>query len=116
MITSQQFDSALKIIMEYKLQMENEISCKKSARTFVNIEKEISIKTFLTLQTYYKERLNEHIDWNTLKQMDLEKLMLLDYSILRNYRGFGKSSENKLKKVIFSFSENIEKPILNIEK
>lgn len=100
MITSQQFDSALKIIMEYKLQMENEIS----------------IKTFLTLQTYYKERLNEHIDWNTLKQMDLEKLMLLDYSILRNYRGFGKASENKLKKVIFSFSENIEKPILNIEK
>lgn len=74
----------------------------------MNIQKEISIKTFLTLQTYYKEWLNEHIDWNTLKKIELEKLETIDFSLLRMFRGFGKIFENKLKKLIVSISENLK--------
>ena len=115
MITSQQFDSALKIIQEYKFQKENEISYNKSEKTYVNIQKEVSIKTLLILQNYFKETYNEHIDWSSLKQIDLEKLKLIDYSILRGYRGFGKVSENKLKKIVFSHSENINPSIIIIQ-
>ncbi len=116
MITYEQFDNALKVIVAYKTQVESKNLNTKLNTTYVDIQKYISKNTFFILRNYYEEQFNEHIDWNSLKQMDLEKLMLIDYSILRNYRGFGKSSENKRKKVIFSFSENIEKPILNIEK
>lgn len=106
MITSEQFDNALKIIVAYKTQVESKNFNYKLNTTYVNIQKNISVKTFLILQTYYEEVFNETIDWNSLTQMELDKLIQIDYSILRNYRGFGKSSENKLKKVINYVVEN----------
>ena len=106
MITYEQFDNALNIIVAYKTQVESKNLNNKLNPTFVDIQKNISVTTFLILQTYYEEAFNETIDWNSLKQMDVDKLMLIDYSILRNYRGFGKSSENKLKKVINYVVEN----------
>jgi hypothetical protein len=108
MITSKQFDQALEVIMEYRLQMENKFFHEKAKKNFVNIQKEISINTFIVLQTYFKEQFNEHIDWNSLKKIDLEKLETIDFSLLRMYRGFGKISENKLKKLIVSISENLK--------
>lgn len=106
MITSEQFDEALKVIVAYKTQIESKNLTTKLNSSYVDIQKNISVKTFLILQTYYQEIFNETIDWNSLKQMELEKLMLIDYSILRNYRGFGKAAENKLKKVIYYVVEN----------
>ena len=46
MITSQEFDSALKVIMEYKLQLENSALKSKTSNNYMNIEKVISDKTF----------------------------------------------------------------------
>lgn len=106
MITSEQFDDALKIIIDYKTQVESKNINNSLNATFVDIQKNISANTFFILRTYFKEQFNEHIDWNSLKKIDLEKLETIDFSILRNYRGFGKASENKLKKLIYSFSDN----------
>lgn len=113
MITSEQFDEALRIIIDYKTQEESKNINNKLDITFVNIKKNISTNTYFVLQTYFKENFNEHIDWNSLKKIDLDKLERIDFSVLRMYRGFGKKSEHNLKKVIDSLRENIEKPIFN---
>lgn len=102
MITSEQFDEALKIITDYKTQVESKNTNNNLNATFVDIQKNISTNTFFILQTYFKENFNEHIDWDSLKKMDLDKLERIDLSILRMYRGFGKISEDKFKKVIDS--------------
>lgn len=106
MITSEQFDEALKIIIDYKSQVESKNINNNLNITFVDIQKNISTNTFFVLQTYFKENFNEHIDWNSLKKMNLDKLERIDLSVLRMYRGFGKISEDKLKKVIDSLREN----------
>jgi hypothetical protein len=106
MITSEQFDEALKIIIDYKTQIESKNINSKLDITFVDIQKNISTNTFFVLQTYFKENFNEHIDWNSLKKMDLDKLERIDLSILRMYRGFGKISEDNLKKLIHSLRKN----------
>lgn len=100
MITSKEFDAALKIISDYKNQLENENSYEKRPQNFINIQKEVTITIFLVLQLYYFEIYKENIDWNSLRIMNLEKLNHLDYSILKSYRGFGKASERKLKNII----------------
>lgn len=104
MITAQEVDNALKIIMEYKLQVE-QASNKTSFNSVVNIQKEISFNTFYSLQLYFKDVHNENITSHDLRKMSLEKLNTIDYSKLRNYRGFGRVSEQKLKKLIESFNE-----------
>lgn len=105
MITSEQFDNALRVIAEYKTQVETKNSNNILKTTYVDIQKNISINTYLILQTYFKEKFNENLDWNALKKMDLEKLEKIDCSILRHYRGFGKASEDRFKKLIASFRE-----------
>lgn len=107
MITSEQFDNALKVIVAYKTQVESKNLNTKLNTTYVDIQKYISKNTFFILRNYYEEQFNEHIDWNSLKKMDLEKLERIDLTLLRTYRGFGKISENKLKKLIVSISENL---------
>lgn len=109
MITSEQFDEALKIIISYKTQVESKNLNNKLNTTYVDIQKNVSIHTYLLLQTYFKEKFNEHINWNSLKKIELEKLEKIDFSVLRNYRGFGKASEYKLNKVIESLRENSNK-------
>jgi hypothetical protein len=106
MITSQEFDSALKVIMEYKLQLENSALKSKTSKNYMNIEKVISDKTFTILQSYFKETYNENIERHSLKKMNLDKMRVIDFNKLREYRGFGKVSENKLKEAIHSVDIN----------
>jgi hypothetical protein len=113
MITSEQFDAALKIISDYKNQLENEYSNAKSNQKFIDIQKDVTIRIFFILQLYYLEIHKENINWNSLKNMNLEKLTHLDYSILRSYRGFGKVSERKLKNIIALYVHQSE---LNCKK
>lgn len=107
MITYEQFDNALKVIVAYKTQVESKNLNTKLNTTYVDIQKYISKNTFFILRNYYEEQFNEHIDWNSLKKMDLEKLERIDLTLLRTYRRFGKISENKLKKLFVSISENL---------
>lgn len=103
MITSQQFDNALKIIVDYKLQLESGLTESNiNNNQYINIQNKISTRTFFILQSYYKEVYNSNLKWESLKAMNLSELKSLDYNLLRNYRGFGIKAEKKLKDVIIS--------------
>ena len=47
--------------------------------------------------------LNENLEWNDLKKINISMLEKLDYSQLRQYRGFGKVTEHNLKELVKSF-------------
>jgi hypothetical protein len=100
MITSLQFDNALKIIVDYKLQLERGGENKLLA-VYVDIQDKISKNTFYTLQHYYSDILDKKLEWNDLKAMELEQLKTIDFNKLRAYRGFGKIAQLKLLNLIF---------------
>lgn len=102
MITSQQFDTALKIILDYKQQLENGIITNYSEENYVNIQKKITSNTFFALQNYFKDYHNIDLEWKSLTKMDLETLQAINFKKLRSYRGFGDKAEKKLKEIIFS--------------
>ena len=107
MITSQQFDTALKTILEYKLQMENnQLILGESKSGMVDIQKNIKKHTFFILKYYFKDFFNEHLEWDDLKSIDLVKLKSIDLKHLRRYRGFGKAAELKFKAMIDTFPNN----------
>ena len=93
MITSLQFDEAIKIISEYKSQVENGLVKIKEIVILVDIEDKISVKFFFILQHYYADILGKQLEWFHLKSMELDELKALDFNCLRNYRGFWLISE-----------------------
>jgi len=103
MITSKDFDEALKIIFEYKYQLDNESISIKPKPVFVNIEYKISDRTFFILQHYFNQHLGMLLERKDLRSMDLETLKNIDFMKIRNYRGFGKTAEERLKNAIESF-------------
>jgi hypothetical protein len=104
MITSQQFDNALKIIVDYKLQLERG-SDNESIVIQVDIQDKISKNTFFTLQLYYSDILEKKLEWNDLKAMELEQLKSIDFMRLKRYRGFGRAAELKLINAIYLSSK-----------
>ena len=105
-VTSKQFDEALKTVSDYMVQLKNGISTIVPAIVNVNIQQKISSHVFHVLQLYYKEHLNQILEWENLKAVDLETLKNIDYKILRRYRGFGVIAEIRLKKTINTLSIN----------
>jgi hypothetical protein len=108
MITPQQFDNALKIIADYKYQLENGLINESSRAKFVDIHKNIKTKTFYVLQNYYKDVLNLNLERSDLKKIEIYTLQKIDFTILRGYRGFGRVAEYKLKEVIESFDNKTD--------
>jgi hypothetical protein len=107
MITSQQFYEAVKLISDYKSQIELGIFEEDSSRTnlfIVNIQKDISKSTFFAIKNYYSDVLNVNLDHKDLKVMNLETLKKLDFKRLRCYRGFGEKAELKFKQLIDALS------------
>ena len=100
MITSEEFESAMKLILDYKIQSDKILYENNSAFLKIDIQKNINRRTFLFLQRYYKLELNIYLEWDDLKAIDINILKNIDYVKLRNYRGFGKKAEYKLKEVI----------------
>ena len=104
MITSLQFDEAIKIISEYKSQIENRVI--KEKVIFVDIQDKITLKLFYILQLYYTDILDKKLEWFHLKSIELDELKALDFKCLRRYRGFGLISEKKLRNIIYTCSIN----------
>lgn len=102
MITSLQFDEAIKIISEYKSQVENRLI--KEKVILVDIQDKITLNFFCILQHYYEDILGKQLEWDHLKSMELDELKAIDFNCLRNYRGFGLISEKKLRNLIYSCS------------
>ncbi|MGV1013150.1 MAG: hypothetical protein ACOYBS_11955 [Flavobacterium sp.] len=109
MITLQQFDNALKIISDYKSQLEKGIFEDKPTNVLVDIQKKMTNGIFFVLQYYYSDIYNINLEWKDLKTMDLKLLKALDFKILHGYRGFGKSAEIKLKNTIDICSINSDR-------
>lgn len=107
MISQEQFETAIKIICDYEVHLENEINNKSKDR-FVNIQKKITSNTFRVLKSYFSSTYGIDLEWSDLKVMNLELLKSLDYKMLRMYRGFGVLSENRLKSLIESFNATKE--------
>ena len=109
MITSQQFDNALKIISDYKNQIDMVVFEDKSIIELVDIQRKMTNNIFFVLQHYYSDIYNINLEWKDLKTMDLKLLKSLDFKILHGYRGFGKSAEIKLKNTIDICSINSDR-------
>ena len=103
MITSQEFDEALKTISDYKSQLEKALVQTDPEYVIVDIQKKISKHTFYTLMYYYSDHLNLELEWENLKSMNLETLKTIDFNKLRRYRGFGLMAEERLKNTINTF-------------
>ena len=106
MITSLQFDEAIKIISKYKSQVEDRIVEIKPKVIYVDIQNKIENRTFIALQYYYLDVLNIKLEWNDLKAMDLDTLKNIDFFKLRNYRSFGKIAQERLTNIIYSHANN----------
>lgn len=104
MITSLQFDEAIKIITDYKSQVENGVVKIKEKAILVDIQDKITFNFFLILQHYYEDILGKKLEWNHLKSMELDELKYIDFNCLRNYRGFGLVSEKKFRNLIYTCS------------
>jgi hypothetical protein len=113
MVTYQQFEKAIKVVSDYIAQSQNEIQDIQKKQTCINIQNEISKNTFLVLKNYYNTY-NINLEWDDLREMNIEKLKLLDFETLRTYRGFGLKSEMNLRQLLMPYINDCdEKLILN---
>jgi len=106
MITSQQFDEALKTISDYKFQLETRLVQSAPKVVIVDIQNKINKHIFFNLQSYFSDYLKLELEWENLKAMELETLKTIDFNKLRRYRGFGLMAEERLKNTINTFSIN----------
>jgi hypothetical protein len=105
MITSLEFDAALKIISDYKIQLDNKIVEKPHVMPQnINIQKSIRNSTFNALRYYYFEYYNITLSREDLMNMDVLLLKEIDYTKMSRYRGFGLISLFYFKKLMESHS------------
>ncbi len=101
MITSLEFDNAVKLISAYKLQLENEIIESGIVRKrLIDIKENITNVTFSALKKYYLVEYNIKLDWDDLKDMDVNLLAAIDFNKLSNASGFGLLSLFNFKKLL----------------
>jgi hypothetical protein len=100
MITIPQFDHALKVVLDYIKQLENETNSHSLFNDYLDIQNDVTHNTFCVLKGYYKEVYNIDLEWSDLKKMSIYKLRDLDFDKLRMYRGFGVKSEFKLRRIL----------------
>ena len=104
MITSLEFDAALKIISDYKNQSDNNKIVENSNLTArkINIQKNVRNSTFNALKNYYFDNFNIPLVREDLLNMDVQLLKKIDYKKMSGYRGFGLISLFYFKKLMES--------------
>lgn len=102
MITSLEFEAALKIISDYKIQLENNLNHKTaSSEKTVNILNDIEDETTLrVLKNYYRSEFKIELKREDLSEMDFTLLASINYYKLEGFRGFGKVRLNNFKKLM----------------
>jgi hypothetical protein len=94
MITLQEFDCALKLIANYRLQLQDQLENKEikgdviRTRT-IDMQRNTKISLFNVLRNYYNHELGIELKWDDLKTMDIDILNNIDNHKLLRYRGFG---------------------------
>jgi hypothetical protein len=104
MITSLQFDAALKTITDYKVQLERELHVESSVKPYkIDIQKSIKISLFNVLRNYYFDEHKIDLRWDDLRTMDLKLLQEINFNKLKRYRGFGKMASFKFQEILVSY-------------
>lgn len=104
MITSQEYDVALKVIADYKLQLDNQLKEVLVKNQKINIQEDIKENTFRVLQQYYQLHYVKRLQWEDLKTMDRHLLETIDYDKIKLLKGFGHMSLFNLKKLMIAHS------------
>ena len=105
MITSVEFDAAIKLIADYKSQLDKELKASVLAQNKkINIQEGINEKTFIALQNYYQLDYSITLQWEDLKAMDICLLESIDYGKMALTKGFGFMSLFNFKEVMVSHS------------
>jgi hypothetical protein len=105
MISSIEFDNALQLIADYKLQLQGQLATRMIIRSEkINIQQDIKDKTFKALQNYYDLYYNINLGWKDLKIMDRNLLASIDYDKMGGIRGFGRLSLFNFKKIMILHS------------
>lgn len=104
MITSEEFDLALKLIADYKLQLDKQLKDAFVDTEKINIQGEIKESAFRVLQKYYQLYYLMKLQWEDLEAMDRHLLVTIDYDKMKLLKGYERMSLNKLKKLMISHS------------
>lgn len=104
MITSEEFDIALQLIADYKLQLDKQLRDVLVSNQKINIQGEIKESAFRVLQKYYKVHYVTKLQWEDLKAMDRHLLETIDYDKMKLLKGYEHMSLYKLKKLMISHS------------
>jgi hypothetical protein len=104
MITSLEFDIAVQLIADYKLQLDKELKDVLSRNQKINIQGDIKESTFRVLQKYYQIHYATKLQWEDLKAMDRHLLETLDYDKIKLLKGYKRMSLYNLKRLMIAHS------------
>ncbi len=107
MVSSEEFDAALKIIAAYRVQLEAEIHVNFKFPT-IDLQHEISRSTFKALRYYYDSEFDFQIEWTDLASMDVKLLLEINFDKLSGIRGFGRVALYNFKQIL------VDKGVLNV--
>jgi hypothetical protein len=101
MITSEQFDIALKVVTSYKTQLDKELeNALKIRPQKIDISGDLKEKAFKALQTYYELHYSIVIGRGDLTSMDRHLLAGIDYNKMLYIKGFGRYAVYNFKEVM----------------
>jgi len=106
MVSSEEFDAALKIIAAYRMQLEEEIHLNFRHPT-IDLQQEISKSTFKALRYYYESEFDFKMEWSDLRNMDTQLLLDINFDKLSGIRGFGRIALYNFKQIL------VDKGVLN---
>lgn len=101
MITSKEFDTALQLIVDYKLQLEMELDHSFKDQT-IDLQQDLTKNTLRALRYYYESEYEIQIEWEDLKSMDRQLLSEINFDIFCGIRGIGKIALYNLKEILVS--------------
>ena len=104
LITSEEFDLALQLIADYKLQLDNQLKDVLSRNQKIDIQGGIKEKSFRVLQKYYEMHYATKLQWEDLKAMERHLLEIIDYDKIKLLKGYNRMSLYNLKKLMISHS------------
>jgi len=104
MITSEEFDLAMQIIADYKVQLDQQLKDVLAKDQKINIQGDIKENTFRVLQKYYQMYYAMTLHWEDLKAMDRHLLETIDYDKIKLLKGHEHMSLQLLKKLMLTHS------------
>lgn len=104
MITSKEFELAIKIIAAYKLQMDNTLKEILQNNEIINLQDNIRESQFRILQKYYRIHYNRKLSWEDLKAMERSSLENIDFDKMKLIKGCGPIFLFNFKKLLLSHS------------